>query len=100
MKIKKYILIIAIISLYNCNYLNNSIENKIIDSYRVCDSLSDCVIDLRTITPFKWDSLYVFNEYDDKEYISQILSLKYNSRDVPDGEDRMIFILKKSNDYP
>ncbi len=81
------------------NKSNVSLENKIIYLAESCSANRTCNIDLEKITPFEWDSLYVFNAYDDNEYISKIISVKYYGRDVPDGKMRMVFIKGKSVIY-
>ncbi len=75
------------------------LEEKIISVAKLCINDKSCSVDLKEITSFKWDSLFVFYEYDDCEYISKIISLKYSGKDVPDGKMRMLFTKGKSLVY-
>ena len=54
------------------------------------------LIDLKSITKFKWDKMYVFDEMTLGSEIQEELGFAYASNHVPDGYKRIIFTENES----
>lgn len=56
------------------------------------NELGYSVFRLSSITDFKWDRFYVFNEYVTSGQITEITDIQWNGPTVPSGKRRILFI--------
>ncbi len=57
-------------------------------NYAQCDS---CTFELRSVTTFQWDSVYVFNEFVSGEEISEFIGIDCHCFTVDESMERVIF---------
>ena len=74
-----------------------SIKNEILENIqeKCKSSTNDCIIDLQTITFFKWDKMYLFGQITGIEQISREIGFTYTGDAVPDKKQRMLFAYNK-----
>ncbi len=58
------------------------------------ESKIGCNFKLSDITPFEWDTLYLFHQETSPIMIGEVLKISYSKNSVPQGKTRMIFTLK------
>ena len=60
---------------------------------------SNCIINLKDVTEFKWDKMYLFPNWTTNDSIAKVIGFKYNGDDVQDQYNRMLFTLGKKVVY-
>lgn len=53
---------------------------------------SGCVIDLKKITAFDWEKMYLFPAWTSTDSIEKVIGIPYDKRDVEDSHSRILFV--------
>lgn len=70
---KNIVCVFAAALLFSCGNDKNTIKGKIISSYKKECSEQPCYIDIRNVTDFSWDSMFVFGYGNTIEEIHRIV---------------------------
>jgi hypothetical protein len=95
-----FLIPISYFSLTACNSF--SLKKSIISSIqKTCetDRNGNCSIELRNITPFEWDRIYIFPDWTITDSISSYLKIIYHGQNVPDDYYRIVFTHKNEIVY-
>lgn len=78
-----FLLLLNVCLLCSCYQIrsNNEPINRQISEYirQTCEENKPCKIQIKNVTDFSWDKLYVFNEAVESDVISKILGKNYSS---------------------
>ncbi|WP_199141902.1 hypothetical protein [Pedobacter sp. ASV12] len=94
---QKYFLVIILFSL-SCSSQNDEFLYKLQDKVKRSIEIAKknkqkySTFKLSSITSFKWDKFYIFDEFTTEENINEITGLKWAGPDVPSGCKRILFI--------
>lgn len=55
-----------------------------------------CIVNLKDVTDFKWDRMYIFPNWTSSDTISKITGLNYTGNDVEDQYYRMLFVSRNA----
>ena len=66
-------------------------DNLITRIVSTCGNRPDCTIDIRAITKFKWDRMYIFQDWTTSDSIAKAIGHRYDRDDVPDDYSRILF---------
>jgi hypothetical protein len=90
--LKKVIFSIPIVVLLSgCgNNLQNRVAERITQE---CGNkpMPNCKIELRTVTEFKWDKMYIFGSWTTSDSISKTIGFKYSGDDIGDDTQIILF---------
>lgn len=77
------LLLLSLCLLCSCSQprINNEPINKRISEYirQTCEENKPCKIEIKNVTDFSWDKLYVFDEAVENDVISKFLGINYSS---------------------
>ncbi len=91
-KIIKILVLVPMIFIFNCR--NYETQGGLFDAIKEIDNsnIKDNIIDLKKVYGFKWDALYIFNEFVDSDDIKEIIGLDCKCDMVPDSLEMYIFV--------
>ena len=93
-------LVYFLILVTSCKHSKHGIKDEIFLKINAQDvGTRTQIIDLKTITPFQWDKLYVFYGWTEGDSIAKFIDIPYNKGMVPDDEERMIYVSEKKIIY-
>ena len=90
--ILKYLLLVVVLT--SCG---KDIERNIIDKVSkefINNPKKNHILDLKDVTKFQWDKVYLIQDWTTSDSIALITGLKYNGNDVKDDYTRMLFVSK------
>jgi len=94
----KFLLIILIFT--SCSNsdgaLLKGIKRKVIEQADIAQKNGKeySLFKMSSVTDFKWEKFYVFDEFLSDKNISDIIGIEWNGRTVPSGNKRLLFINK------
>jgi len=92
--IKSCLFLLLFCGFAGCSDANNQLLDKLKDAV-VSDEKNAqgyTVVDMVQLTDFEWETLYVFHQNDDKNYISRELGFKWEGSAVPNLHRRLLFV--------
>ena len=96
---KWYLCLLLFVIFSSCK--RSLVDNMVFEIKHTCADpiVSVCVVDIQKVTNFKWDTMYLFNDWTFSDSISKAIGFSYDGSDVPDDYSRILFICNKKVVY-